>query len=201
MAEKKKSRPTFENFGEYLYWAYANFQMLFTAFSRKKGKYDTLCYMVRAKFYKGYKEGRFQIHDLMVNNLAKFRYDNKHCLYCGCEIIDPKQLTVDHIFPRSKGGSNDADNIFLVCKSCNSSKGAKDIIAWYAEKDLFPPFYIVANYLKQVYFYAKEHDLLDKHTADLDKMDLPFDYHFIPLEYPQPYVFYNKGYDTSDVIE
>ena len=156
--------------------------------------------MVRAKFYKGYKEGRYQIHDLMVNNMAKFRYDNKHCLYCGCEVNNPKDLTIDHIFPRSKGGTNEADNIFLVCKSCNSSKGNKDIIEWYAEKNIFPPLYIIAHYLKQIYFYSKGHCLLDKHNYELDQMSRSFNYKYIPLEYPQPEFFYDNGMDITDVV-
>ena len=201
MAEKKKSRPTFENFGEYLYWAYANFQMLFAAFHRHLRQYNQMCYMIRAKYYKGYQEGRFQIRDLMPNNMAKLRSDNLHCWYCGREVSNPRELTIDHIFPRSKGGTNDTDNIFLVCKSCNSSKGNKDIIEWYHDPNIYPPLYIIAHYLKQIYSYAKENDLLDKHAEDLDAMDLPFNYKFIQLEYPQPEVFYDEGFELSDVKE
>ena len=199
MADRKPYCPTFANFGEYFFWAYANFQMLFTAFKREVRKYDTVCYMVRAKFYKGYKEGRFNPRDLMQNNMAKLRDDNTHCWYCNCEVNSPQELTIDHLFPRSKGGTNETDNIFLVCKKCNSSKGNKDVIAWFEEKGLFPPLYIVASYLKLIYFYSMEHGLFEKHANELDDMDLPFDYHYIPLDYPQPEYFYDSDIELSDV--
>ncbi len=44
-----------------------------------------------------------------------------HCL--GCWATD-KKLTVDHIIPLSKGGTNFIYNIQPLCKSCNSKKSA-----------------------------------------------------------------------------
>ncbi|THA43278.1 HNH endonuclease [Streptomyces sp. A1136] len=34
-------------------------------------------------------------------------------------------LTVDHIVPRSKGGSDQPDNLRVLCRACNSSKHNK----------------------------------------------------------------------------
>lgn len=45
------------------------------------------------------------------------------CAHKGCRIV--KELTVDHVTPLSKGGSNDPSNLQFMCKSHNSSKGAK----------------------------------------------------------------------------
>lgn len=52
------SERSYANFGEYFYWSYANLQMLHYAVSASKHKYDRTCYMIRAKAFKAYKEGR-----------------------------------------------------------------------------------------------------------------------------------------------
>jgi len=45
------------------------------------------------------------------------------CLACGREV----KLTVDHVIPLSKNGTNDIDNIQPLCRSCNARKHANDI--------------------------------------------------------------------------
>ncbi|MGI9446309.1 MAG: HNH endonuclease [Pirellulales bacterium] len=35
-------------------------------------------------------------------------------------------LHVDHITPRSKGGSNDLDNLQALCRACHLGKGNRD---------------------------------------------------------------------------
>lgn len=56
---------------------------------------------------------------------AKRRYvydrDSYMCRRCGT--LD--DLSIDHIIPRSRGGGNEVENLQTLCRSCNSSKGAK----------------------------------------------------------------------------
>ena len=54
-------------------------------------------------------------------NHLLFRRDHHVCAYCAQE-FDAKDLTRDHVQPRSRGGSNDWVNSVTACKSCNHHK-------------------------------------------------------------------------------
>ena len=62
--------------------------------------------------------------------LRQFR-SHKHTLFgiqegkCnGCEVLFPfRNMTIDHIIPRSKDGTDDPENLQLLCGACNSMKG------------------------------------------------------------------------------
>ena len=47
------------------------------------------------------------------------RRDNFLCQYCGTS----RNLTLDHLLPRSRGGENSWYNIVTACSRCNSRKG------------------------------------------------------------------------------
>jgi len=50
---------------------------------------------------------------------------DRKCLLCGAG-PDQIQLQVDHIIPRSKGGSNDLSNLQVLCATCNRGKSNRD---------------------------------------------------------------------------
>jgi 5-methylcytosine-specific restriction endonuclease McrA len=47
---------------------------------------------------------------------------HNQCPYCGCEFDILTEIHTDHIYPLSKGGLEDDDNLVLVCSSCNLKK-------------------------------------------------------------------------------
>ena len=56
----------------------------------------------------------------------KHAYDYR-CADCGKHEPDEVSLTVDHVIPLSKGGSNSVGNLAPRCRSCNSKKNNKII--------------------------------------------------------------------------
>jgi CRISPR/Cas system Type II protein with McrA/HNH and RuvC-like nuclease domain len=62
---------------------------------------------------------RHRIHKLKINRHRLFKRDNHECVYCGSK----KNLTVDHIQPKSKGGPNTWQNLVTCCGTCNRHKG------------------------------------------------------------------------------
>jgi hypothetical protein len=51
--------------------------------------------------------------------------DDYRCQMCGVTAKDGATLEIDHILPVSKGGTNDPDNLQVLCRDCNAGKGAQ----------------------------------------------------------------------------
>lgn len=50
---------------------------------------------------------------------AIFKRDKHICQYCGCR----GELTIDHIQPKSRGGTDTWENLVAACQRCNNRKG------------------------------------------------------------------------------
>lgn len=48
--------------------------------------------------------------------------DRNTCQYCG-KVFPPSDLTLDHVVPRSRGGTSTWENLVACCKACNHKKG------------------------------------------------------------------------------
>lgn len=59
-------------------------------------------------------------HRRKITRRAVFARDDWTCQYCGSR----GNLTVDHVVPRSKGGTSSWENIVASCAPCNRRKGS-----------------------------------------------------------------------------
>ncbi len=61
--------------------------------------------------------------------LAIYLRDRFACLYCEKDLHDakPKNITLDHIKPVSKGGKNKPSNLVTACRKCNCSRQNKSL--------------------------------------------------------------------------
>lgn len=167
--------------GEYLYRCYSNLAMAHAAVGDGSAKYATKHYMIRAKLFAGLRRGEMRLGPLADDDRVKLDY-GKRCCYCGAD----GRLSLDHLLPRARGGLDSADNLVWACRSCNSSKGARDVLDWYRSRDAFPPLLLLRRYLKLAIDAAKESDLLDALLDDPRLVELPFAVEAIPVVFPPP---------------
>lgn len=58
-------------------------------------------------------------HGTRMRILAR---DGRRCRVCGMTADDGVTLEVDHILPVAKGGGNEDENLWVLCRPCNSGK-------------------------------------------------------------------------------
>jgi hypothetical protein len=170
-----------ETVRELIYYSYANLAMAHTAVDRKQEKYETFNFMIRAKLFKGLKEGTMNMRTIFDDEKIKLQ-TGQICNYCG----SADKLALDHIFPQKYGGEDNAENLIFACRYCNSSKGKKDLMEWMNFRGQFLPLMIIRRYLKLTYYYCSEYELLDKEANDLKEMKLPFRIDLLPTNFPNP---------------
>jgi 5-methylcytosine-specific restriction endonuclease McrA len=57
-----------------------------------------------------------------ITRLEIFRRDHFACQYCGRHV---KQLTLDHVIPRYRGGQHTWENVVSACVPCNRKKAGR----------------------------------------------------------------------------
>lgn len=55
-----------------------------------------------------------------------FNRDGHCCQVCG----NTEELSLDHRLPRSRGGSDEASNLWVLCMPCNMAKRTKTVEEW-----------------------------------------------------------------------
>ncbi len=77
---------------------------------------------------KEYQQGELAGYEVREYLLQKW---GRKCAYCGAESVP---FEVEHIQPKSKGGSDRVSNLTLACHDCNQKKGNRDIKEFLAKK-------------------------------------------------------------------
>lgn len=164
---------------EALHWSYANLAMAHAAVTAKTDKYGRTQFMIRARLYAGLNKETMSIGPLADDERLKMVLPQA-CCYCGSR----EHLSVDHLIPTKRGGANSGDNLVWACRSCNSSKCARDALEWLAERGQFPPLLLLRRYLKLAIEIAREKSVMNTPLAEAP--ELPFALTAIPSKYPPP---------------
>lgn len=177
----KAVKKEYKTIKEVLYWSYANLSMAYKAIDDKTERYNRLHYSIRAKLFKGMMSGNMNPRSMFHDEKSKLNSD-KCCVYCG----KTRNLQLDHIIPKNKGGKDNGENLVWACRNCNASKNDTDLMEWCYKKHDFPPLQVLRNYMKLVIQYCNDNSLMDEDVDTSCEMNLPFAIEFIPLEFPQP---------------
>jgi len=72
------------------------------------------------------------------------------CARCGKKILI-RDVTIDHVVPKYRGGNDDERNLVPLCKKCNKQKGSQIV-----DPKTFYPF-LGKEYLSDIIDYMGEH--------------------------------------------
>jgi hypothetical protein len=127
-----------------IFWQYAKL------IARAAGFADNWGFMV--KTFKDLQTGKKSWSDVLRED--RKMQGEQRCVYCG----STGELTWDHIIPQKVNAPkdckvNEIHNLVPCCKKCNSSKGARDVFAWYVvdRPDDELPRIVEGKYLKLIY--------------------------------------------------
>ena len=169
--------------GESLYWGYAQLAMAFASARHDEPTYQQTDFIVRSKTYYGLLRGKLQLGSLYRDEREKL-FSGRACVYCGASDAG----TLDHLIPRLRGGEDAADNLVAACRSCNSSKGSRDVLEWATVRGELPTLVVLRRYLKLAIRYCVRREVMEVPLAEVSGMDppLPFALALVPHELPQP---------------
>lgn len=163
---------------ERIAWCYANLGRADAALDAGLDRYGKIHHIIRAKLYHGLVSGTMSMRSLYDDERLKITMPR--ACYCGCIA----NLTVDHLIPRIRGGPDQADNLIVACRSCNSSKQGRDMLQWMQANGTFPPILLLRRYLKIVARYCEREGCMDVGVSQSGDLELPFDLDLLPQEFP-----------------
>lgn len=75
--------------------------------------------VIRLLFY-----DKLPANEVKFNRRNIFARDESRCQYCGRR-FPTKELSIDHVIPRSMGGQSVWENVVCACVTCNARKGGR----------------------------------------------------------------------------
>lgn len=111
------------------------------------------------------KRGEMEMSDVVREDRYTVERGKEECIYCGAE----ESLTWDHIVPLDEGGPDVISNQVPACQSCNSSKGARDVIAWYRERSEEIPRIVWGKYLKLMHDSYEQESMLGESLPEEER--------------------------------
>ncbi len=67
---------------------------------------------------------RYRFGGIVCNRQNVIWRDGNKCQYCH-KTFPTEKLTIDHVFPKSRGGKKTWTNLVASCKKCNQKKGCR----------------------------------------------------------------------------
>ena len=64
---------------------------------------------------------------VVTTRLAIYLRDGLAYVYCGDSLEAGADLTLDHVTPHTRGGSNDPSNLVTACRRCNSTRQDRSV--------------------------------------------------------------------------
>ncbi len=149
-----------------IYWQYAKI----IADSAGMGKKD---YGFVMNKFKELRAGSISWNE--IREYVKERKNGDACGFCGATA----DLTLEHLLPQKHHGPNVEKNLVWICKSCNSSKGARRLYEYFAVQagveaaKYEVPRIAEGKYLKFAFETLKEKNLLTTSAAQLSSAVCP----------------------------
>ena len=60
--------------------------------------------------------------------------DGEACVWCGRELWR-RDLSLEHLCPRSRGGSTEEENLLVACRTCNRARRSKSPAAFARQRE------------------------------------------------------------------
>jgi len=114
-----------------------------------------------------------QLRERINNELRKRVYSktNGKCIYCA-EAITLESMHVDHLYPFSKGGSNDIHNLMPSCRYCNLHKSDKLVAPMIIRKEVIKEVEVIREKLidcRNCIILAKSVEVMNESMHSMNK--------------------------------